>query len=91
MKTFIDHLCFMWIPHRPNTEMFSKIGFVISTAAGGGMKRANKTMKNALGFMGVKRVYGFGTTVAASKWEDVKEERKKQNREKIKKKSQKVL
>ncbi len=89
MKTFIDHLCFMWIPHRPNTEMFSKIGFVISTAAGGGMKRANKTMKNALGFMGVKRVYGFGTTVAASKWEDVKEERKNKIEKRLRRKAKK--
>lgn len=76
MKTFMDHLCFMWMPHRPKDEMFSKIGFVISTAAGTGMKRTNKTMKLALNYMGVKRVYSFGSAVAASKWEDVHEKKK---------------
>ncbi|QNO14193.1 NAD(P)H-dependent oxidoreductase [Alkalicella caledoniensis] len=71
MKTFIDHLCFMWMPHRPKEEMFSKIGLVISTAAGTGTKRANKSMNLALDYMGVKRTYSFGANVAASKWEDI--------------------
>lgn len=76
MKTFLDHLCYLWMPHRPHGEMFSKIGFVISTAAGGGTKRTNKTMKLALDNMGAKRTFSYGVSVAASSWEDVNENKK---------------
>ncbi|CAK7086259.1 NAD(P)H-dependent oxidoreductase [Tissierella sp.] len=89
MKTLIDHLCFMWMPHRPHNEMFSKIGFVVSTAAGSGMKRTNKTMKLALNYMGFKRVYDFGSAVAASRWEDVKGSKKLIIEKKLIKKSHK--
>lgn len=76
MKTFIDHLCYMWIPHRPHTEMFSKVGLVVSTAAGAGTRRTNKTMKLALDNMGLKRTYTFGSGVAACRWADVKDNKK---------------
>ncbi|MDU5080109.1 hypothetical protein CIW83_05085 [Tissierella sp. P1] len=89
MKTLIDHLCFMWMPHRPHNEVFSKIGFVVSTAAGSGMKRTNKTMKLALNYMGFKRVYDFGSAVAASRWEDVKGSKKLIIEKKLIKKSHK--
>ena len=89
MKTFIDHLCFMWIPHRPNVEMFSKIGLVMSTAAGGGTRKTNKAMKLALDYMGLKRTYTFGTAVAASRWENVNERKKLRIKKKVIKKSKK--
>lgn len=76
MKTFIDHLCYMWMPHRPKEEMFSKIGMVISTTAGMGTKTTNKTMARALKYMGIKRIFSYGTSVAATKWEDVKPNKK---------------
>lgn len=89
MKTLIDHLGFMWIPHRPNNKMFSKIGLAISTAAGGGTRRTNKTMKLALDYMGFKRTYTFGHAVAASNWEDVKDSTKLKIEKKLVKKAKK--
>lgn len=89
IKTFIDHLCFMWIPHRPHSEMFSKVGLVISTAAGGGTRRTNKTMKLALDNMGAKRTYTFGSAVAASRWEEVKEKKKLKIEKKLTKQANK--
>lgn len=71
MKAFIDHLCYLWMPHRPHKEMFSKIGMVISTTVGAGTKFTNKTMKNALNFMGVKRIFSYGFAVYAVSWEEV--------------------
>lgn len=73
MKNFIDHTCYMWLPHRPKKDMFNKIGLVISTCAGQGTKRTNKTMKNMLINMGVKKVLSFGKSVKASCWADVSE------------------
>ncbi|WP_026476508.1 flavodoxin family protein [Alkaliphilus transvaalensis] len=89
MKTLIDHLCFMWIPHRPHPEMFSKVGFVISTAAGTGTSRTNKTMKKALDYMGVKKTYQFGVSVAASSWEDINKDKKRKIEKKLIKKARK--
>jgi multimeric flavodoxin WrbA len=82
LKALFDHLCYMWISHRPRESMFAKTGLVIATTAGAGAGTAVKTMKKNLKFWGVKRRYGFGTRVAAASWEDVKEKKK----EKIEKK-----
>lgn len=55
MKTFIDHLCFMWMSHRPNPQMFNKIGLTVSTTAGAGLGHTTKTMRNSLIYWGVKK------------------------------------
>lgn len=78
MKALLDHLCFMWLSHRPNPLMFDKIGLTISTTAGAGLGHATKTMRNSLRFWGVKRMFSYKNAVAAMKWSDV--DPKKQNR-----------
>jgi multimeric flavodoxin WrbA len=55
MKAFIDHLCFMWVSHRPNPRMFTKIGLTVTTTAGAGLKHTSKTMKNSLDFWCVRK------------------------------------
>jgi len=76
LKSFLDHLAYLWMPHRPDERMFKKIGVVISTAAGGGAKRTNKTMKKTLNFMGISKVYSYSANVAACSWKDVKDKKK---------------
>ncbi len=76
LKALLDHLCFMWMSHRPDPRMFGKVGVVITTTAGAGLGHTVKTMKNSLTFWGVKKVYAMKNAVAASKWEDVREETK---------------
>jgi multimeric flavodoxin WrbA len=71
MKNLIDHMAYMWMPHRPDRQMFDKIGLVVSTAAGAGMGRTNATMKKALVFMGVKRVTTLGFAVQAAAFDDI--------------------
>lgn len=71
MKALIDHLCYLWMPHRPNRAMFSKIGLVISTTAGAGTKTTNKAMKKALDFMGLKRIFSQGFAVYSASWKGV--------------------
>jgi multimeric flavodoxin WrbA len=72
MKALFDHLCYMWFPHRPMEEMFTKVGMVITTTAGAGAKTTIKTMKKNLSYWGAKRIYSYGAAVAASSFEDVK-------------------
>ena len=57
--------------------MFSKQWVCISTAAGGGMKSANKDIADSLFFWGVAEIYTYGKAVHAVKWQDVSEKNKK--------------
>ncbi len=71
MKALLDHLCYMWMSHRPNPKMFNKVGVTISTTAGAGLGHTSKTMRSSLKFWGVKRLYSFKGRVSAMKWSDV--------------------
>lgn len=80
MKVLLDHLCYMWMSHRPNPAMFNKIGVTICTTAGAGLKHTEKTLRNSLQFWGAKRIYSFRNPVAASKWSEVKLEKQQRIR-----------
>jgi len=86
MKAFIDHLCFMWLSHRPNPAMFHKIGLVVTTTAGAGLSHTAKTMRNSLVFWGVKKVFSYKKAVSAMNWSDISGEKQ----EKIKKDAAKL-
>ena len=75
MKALLDHLCYMWMSHRPNPAMFNKIGVTLVTTAGAGLKHTVKTLRNSLQFWGVKRIYSYSNPVAAMKWSEVKPEK----------------
>ncbi len=76
MKTLLDHLGYLWMPHRPQPEMFKKIALTVVTTAGGGTRRAAGTLRKSLSFWGVRRIYSLGTAVAANGWENVAVKRK---------------
>lgn len=71
LKALLDHLCFMWLSHRPNPKMFNKIGLSITTTAGAGLGHTTKTIKNSFKFWGIKKVFSFKNPVSAIKWSDV--------------------
>jgi multimeric flavodoxin WrbA len=73
MKTLLDHLCYLWMSHRPDARMFDKISLVVSTTAGAGLGHTIKTLKNSLKFWGVKKIYTLKNPVGAMKWNEVKE------------------
>ncbi len=73
LKALLDHLCFMWLTHRPNPKMFNKIGLTVSTTAGAGLSHTAKTIKYSLKFWGVKRIFSYKKAVAASAWNGVSE------------------
>lgn len=76
MKALIDHLCYMWLSHRPDPGMFQKVGVVFTTTAGAGLSHTAKTMRSSLRFWGVKRIYTFKKAISAMKWEDVSADKK---------------
>ncbi len=75
LKALLDHLCFMWMSHRPNPGMFQKVGVTFVTTAGVGAGHTTKTMRNSLKFWGVKRLFSFKYAVAASKWSEVSDKK----------------
>jgi len=90
LKTLFDHFGYMWMPHRPRKEMFSKIGIVVSTAAGAGATRVTKSIAKQLFWWGVPKIYRIHFNVNASCFEDISEEIKKRITEKTEVTSQDV-
>lgn len=76
MKSFIDLFFQYWIPHRPRKSMFSKKAAVISTTAGMGAGKAIKIVRRTLAYWGGPYIKSYGLAVQASKWAEVKEEKK---------------
>ena len=85
MKAFLDHLAYRWMVHRPEEKMFTKQAVCIATAAGMGMKSANKDIKDSLFFWGVPKVYSFGIGVQATSWDTVTLKKKEKIEKKISK------
>lgn len=71
MKALIDHLCYMWMSHRPNPKMFNKIGLTLTTTAGAGVGHTTKTLKSSLTYWGVKKTFSYKVPVSAMKWSEV--------------------
>jgi multimeric flavodoxin WrbA len=78
LKTFLDHMSYRWMSHRPHHKMFHKVGLVISTAAGAGTKKVTKSLQNDLFYWGVPKTYSYGKNVGASSWEEVNKKKKSQ-------------
>ncbi|MEG0308535.1 MAG: NAD(P)H-dependent oxidoreductase [Clostridium sp.] len=85
LKTFLDHLAYMWMSHRPNKDMFSKVGIVVSTAAGAGSKRVTKSLAQQLFWLGFSKVYSINQNVNATSWSEVSDKIKEKIRLKVNK------
>ncbi|MGE5613741.1 MAG: NAD(P)H-dependent oxidoreductase [Bacillota bacterium] len=86
LKTFFDHLGFIYMSHRPRKEMFSKTGIAVSTAAGAGAGKVAKSVARQMFWWGVPKVYRLNFSVNASSWDGVPDKIKAR----IKKKTEKV-
>ena len=60
MKSFLDHYGWRWMVHRPEEKIFSKQAVILSTAAGAGMKSANKDIKDSMFFWGIAESIPMG-------------------------------
>lgn len=76
LKIFLDHLAYIWMPHRPDERMFKKVGLTVSTAAGAGAAKATKDMAQHLEYWGVSKVFRCANNVGAMRWDDVKNKAK---------------
>ena len=62
LKTLLDHLAYMWLVHRPNESMFNKVGLIITSAGGSGVKQTTKLLKSNLFYLGIPQIYNYGVT-----------------------------
>lgn len=75
-KSLLDHLAYIFIPHRPRKEMFTKKAFIISTTAGAGTRNSMKTIADSLRYWGVNRIYRCGLTMWGISWDEIDKKRK---------------
>lgn len=90
MKNFLDHQANRWMVHRPRKEMFTKQAVCITSAAGGGMKSANKDMADSLFFWGVPKIYKIGIAVQACFWQEVSEKKREEIEKRVTKVADKI-
>lgn len=62
LKALLDHLAYIWLVHRPKESMFNKVGLIITSAGGSGVKDTVKLVKNNLFYWGVPTIYNYGVT-----------------------------
>ena len=62
LKLFLDHLAYMWLVHRPKESMFNKVGLIVTSAGGSGVKQTTKLLKTNLFYWGVPQIFNYGVT-----------------------------
>ncbi|MDD3340679.1 MAG: NAD(P)H-dependent oxidoreductase [Bacilli bacterium] len=62
LKTVLDHLAYRWLVHRPSKSMFHKVGLIVTTAAGSGIRDTNKLLKNNMFYWGIPKIYKYSVT-----------------------------
>lgn len=87
LKAFLDHLGYIYMPHRPRVEMFSKVALIISTTTGAGLSNVRKAVTENLKFYGVRKVSFAGFRMGCKNWQDMPEKRQDKYRTMITKKA----
>lgn len=62
LKALLDHLAYIWLVHRPKESMFNKVGLIITSAGGSGVKDTVKLVKNNMFYWGIPTIYSYGIT-----------------------------
>lgn len=77
VKALLDHLCCHWMVHRPEEEMFSKRGIIITNSIGASNKAAQKDVKTSLNWLGVSDVTCVGGGLMEGIiWEELSDKRR---------------
>lgn len=70
MKALLDHFAYLWMPHRPAPEMFSKRAVIITQCLGAGARSAAADIKHSLSWWGISRITVFtGKLMSDIVWE----------------------
>jgi len=87
VKTLLDHFACTYINHRPNEEMFDKVGFAVSTAAGAGTGKVISVISRNMLFWGIKRTVKAKMNIWGMNWDDMTEKRRNKIENNLRKKA----
>lgn len=91
MKALLDHFSYLWMPHRPAPEMFTKRAVIITQCLGAGAKSAAKDIKHSLSWWGISKITIFtGKLMRAIIWENLAEKKRSELTKKMNRLSQKL-
>lgn len=84
MKTLLDHFAYLWMPHRPAPEMFTKRAVIITQCLGAGAKSTAKDIKHSLSWWGISEITMFtGKLMGNIIWESLSEKKRSELTKKI--------
>ena len=90
MKALLDHLAYLWMPHRPAPEMFGKRAVIITQCLGAGAGSAAEDMKHSLSWWGISDVRIFaGRLMSDIVWNRLTEKKRSGLTKKVKRLSEK--
>lgn len=90
MKSFLDHMAFRWMPHRPYPAMFSKRAVIITQCIGAGAKSSAKDIKDSLSWWGISKIKIFTTNLISDIfWDNLPQKKQIKITKKIKRLSHK--
>lgn len=90
MKSFLDHLAYRWMPHRPAAEMFGKRAVIITQCLGAGAKSSAKDVRHSLSWWGISKIGVFtGALMSGLFWDALPEKRRNKLLKKINRLSRK--
>ncbi len=91
MKAFLDHLAYLWMPHRPSPEMFGKRAVIITQCLGAGASSTAKDIKHSLSWWGISSIQVFSERLMGDIfWDRLTEEKRMQLTRKIRLLSEKL-
>ncbi len=92
MKALLDHLAYLWMPHRPASEMFTKRAVILTQCLGAGAKSAAKDIKHSLSWWGISQITVFtGRLMGDIVWEKLAEKKRRELTEKVRRLSDKFF
>ncbi len=90
LKALLDHLAYMWLVHRPKESMFNKVGLIITSAGGSGVKDTVKLVKNNLFYWGIPTIYNYGVTTMKMSGNYIDYKNKNKIKKQVRDKSNKI-
>lgn len=92
MKALLDHFAYLWMPHRPAPEMFTKRAVIITQCLGAGAKSTAKDIKHSLSWWGVSKIGIFSDALMGEMvWEKITPQKKAELTRKVQRLSKKFF
>lgn len=92
MKALLDHFAYLWMPHRPAPEMFTKRAVIITQCLGAGAWSAAKDIKHSLSWWGISEIKVFtGRLMESLIWDELPEAKRADLTGRMKRLSEKLL